>query len=106
MADLTHSYKLARVNHDWDTWDDFKEGDYSLYSAHGDPDNKPIGIHFRCPGCGEVIAIDNGMYEPNSHPKWAINFETLTATPSILHSRDGRGCGWHGYLTNGVLVPC
>lgn len=97
---LKHGYRLTEKLVDFKHWDDFKEGHYSLYEYNG----SLCGIHFRCPGCGAIIAIDIG-YEP-SQPKWNINFETLTATPSILHLRDGNGCGWHGYMTNAELKPC
>ena len=29
----------------------------------------------------------------------------LSLSPSIHHAAP-QGCGWHGYLTNGVLRPC
>lgn len=97
---LQHGYKLTRNHNDWKEWSEFIEGDYSFYTYN----DSLYGIHFRCPGCGQVIAIDIG-YEPNQ-PKWTIDFNTLTAQPSILHMKDGNGCGWHGYLTNGELKPC
>lgn len=28
------------------------------------------------------------------------------AAPSILHDPAKGGCGWHGYLRNGVFEPC
>lgn len=33
---------------------------------------------------------------------------TLSATPSLycIETPDGWGCGWHGFLTNGVLKHC
>ena len=30
----------------------------------------------------------------------------LSLSPSIFHTTAHGGCGWHGYLTNGVLRPC
>lgn len=98
MIDLNASYKLTNNNQDFEHLSDFKQGDYSFYDYQG----KRHGIHFRCPGCGAIIAIEGA----DISPKWNINFETLTATPSIKHSRNGRGCGWHGYMTDGVLTPC
>lgn len=32
--------------------------------------------------------------------------ETLSLSPSIFHRTEDGGCGWHGYLTNGVFTPC
>ena len=83
--------KVQHIDH----WTELKEGEY-LFLYEGDV---PRYIVFKCPGCGESLSINN----LSDRPRWEINFETLTATPSILHKRDGRGCGWHGYLTNGEL---
>lgn len=95
--------KLKNKKDDWDqSW---TPEDYSLYSVYGDPENKPVGLHFLCPGCRSVIAVEV-QTEANQPAKWLINFETLTATPSILHDESKGGCGWHGFLTNGELKPC
>lgn len=90
--------KNIRSDAEWTQWG---LEDYHTYSMYGDPENKPIGLHFKCPGCGSVIGIEIGL--PGEHPKWEIDFATLTASPSILHDRTKGGCGWHGYLKNGSL---
>lgn len=52
-------------------------------------------LHFLCPGCGHLIGV--------KHPGWElVDLDTLTVSASILHTKPD-GCGWHGYLTNGVL---
>ena len=67
--------------------------EYSFYSLYGDLEHKPIGLHFLCRGCNKLVSIEI--------PRWNIDFNNLTVTPSILHDPQKGGCGWHGYLTNG-----
>lgn len=67
----------------------------------------PIGTH----GC-DVTFADRGVPDDlGSHNKagkavrWTVNgdtFENLTITPSILIEG---GCGWHGHITNGQIMP-
>lgn len=78
-----------------DNWSDLKENQYMFLVNQGGVN---CNIVFKCPGCQQPLSITN-----SGEPHWSINFETLTATPSIRHKRDGVGCGWHGYLTNGEL---
>lgn len=86
----------TRINgNDIECYNDIKPGEYLFLN---DSDNKLCGIVFKCPGCNEALAISN-----HGSPHWVIDFKALTATPSILHSRAGKGCGWHGHLTNGEL---
>ena len=45
-----------------------------------------------CPQCGKTSgSAGNHIY----------NEETKTYSPSIIHSKDLGGCGWHGWLING-----
>jgi hypothetical protein len=39
--------------------------------------------------------------------EWTGTIEegTLTATPSLLSPEASGGCGWHGFLRNGEMVP-
>lgn len=78
-----------------DNWSDLKEHQYMFLERQT---GEKCNIIFKCPGCGEPLSVTNF-----GEPHWNIDFETLTATPSIRHKRDGIGCGWHGYLTNGEL---
>lgn len=65
------------------------------------------GYLFACPGCAMHLSL------PVSGPQaWTVTAgdvakpETLTLAPSILHPVNGNGCGWHGYLRQGVFAPC
>jgi hypothetical protein len=68
------------------------------------------GYGYTCPGCGSrsYLAID----PEQPHPRWSVTAgdaahpDTVTLSPSIFHTVERGGCGWHGYLTNGVLRPC
>lgn len=78
------------------------------------PRREGVGLQFDCPcGCGIPCFVhfsnplDGGaplVHEP--FPSWqrtGDTFETLTLTPSILRTPP-RGCGWHGYITNGEVI--
>lgn len=64
----------------------------------------PERLHFLCPcGCGSTA----GIAVKGEHAwQWDGDKEKPTATPSILVNGRGQGCGWHGYLTNGVFQEC
>jgi len=50
-----------------------------------------------CPQCGKVSAsAGNHVYTP----------ETKSYHPSIVHDKKLGGCGWHGWLKNGVFKSC
>lgn len=86
---------------DIDNWSDLKPGEYIFLVNTSD---QPCAIIFKCPGCMEPIHIATKTHK--EEPGWSIDFEKLTASPSILHKRNDKGCGWHGYLVEGVLTPC
>lgn len=50
-----------------------------------------------CPGCG-AISSSRGSH--------VYNRETKSYHPSIVHDRNYGGCGWHGWLTNGIFTQC
>ena len=83
----------------------------NLVNDHDDLKNKGdahvvIGVHSKtkerivqliivCPGCGKQSAsAGNHIY----------NRETQTYHPSIVHDVKLGGCGWHGWLKNGVFI--
>lgn len=96
-------------------------GGQGISSADGTP-AKPrdgVGIMFDCP-CGKCEdnpclllfrnPLDGGppVGDPG-HASWqreGTTFETLTLQPSVLRNPARGGCGWHGYITNGELIPC
>lgn len=79
----------------------------------GDGGRERIGMSFDCPcGCGTRPAVyfenppDGGP--KFSEPAWhrtGDNFEIMSLSPSLQRADPG-GCRWHGWLSNGELVPC
>lgn len=75
------------------------------------PERVGVGIIFQCP-CGTCNTesfipfknpISGGPPVEVRRDTWqrtGEDFETLTLRPSILRKS---GCGWHGYLTDGVF---
>lgn len=75
------------------------------------PERRGVGVSFDCPcvKCGERTYIpfenplDGGPAYDTDHDRWqrtGDTFETLTLVPSILRRL---GCGWHGFVTHGVV---
>lgn len=61
------------------------------------------GFGIKCAGCGHesYLTVDG-----ESHGwKWDGNREHPTLTPSVFHTKEKGGCGWHGYLRSGEWVP-
>jgi hypothetical protein len=71
-----------------------KPGDASEYDDHG-----VIKLCWCCPKCGMATTTANG----HTHI-W--NRETKSLKPSIIHAKELGGCGWHGFLTNGMFKGC
>lgn len=103
-ADLRRTCR-ARVVADIDA-EDTQPGDIEVRGAGHDAG----GYAFACPGCGARSWLAIGPDNPS--PRWVVTAgdvarpDTVTLSPSILHATERGGCGWHGYLTNGVLSPC
>ena len=88
---------------------DAAPGDAMVLVGH---DGAMTGYAFRCPGCGvENYLPLRAMTDRPHAPKWDVTAGDpytaagLTLSPSIYHEAP-RGCGWHGWLHNGVLSPC
>lgn len=73
-----------------------------------------VGMSFDCPcGCHHALTVlfkvPVGRTEPyhmEGIVQWdrtGDTFEDITLTPSILRSS---GCGWHGFITKGEIIPC
>jgi len=86
----------------------FQPGDIVLML---DESGGPVTAYgFGCPGCGarSIMHLGTG---PAGHT-WhvtegdAAHPESVTVRASVLHDPGHGGCGWHGYLTNGVFAPC
>lgn len=72
--------------------DDVKEkGDAIIVIGH----NGLKQLIICCPQCGEKSAsTGNHIYDE----------KTKTYSPSIVHNIDLGGCGWHGWLKNGIFT--
>lgn len=87
---------------------DAAPGDAMVLTSQGS--DEPCGYAFRCPGCGVETHLPLRS-SVERHPSWTVTAgdlrraEGLTLSPSIHHQAP-RGCGWHGWLRDGVLVPC
>lgn len=57
-----------------------------------------LGLIIVCPGCGKLSGSKN--------QKHTYDRDTQSYTPSIVHDVNLGGCGWHGWLTNGVFREC
>ncbi len=64
---------------------------------HSETKKKIKQLAICCPSCGELSS---------SAGNHIFNEETNSYTPSIVHDTDLGGCGWHGWLTNGVFTTC
>jgi hypothetical protein len=87
----------------------------SEYPEYADPGSS--GMHTSeylanaCPGCGRVACVRVSHPKPDNSngATWDVvsgsveDVTTLSLQPSINCTGC---CGWHGYLTNGVFVPC
>lgn len=60
------------------------------------------GVMIRCAGCGLE------SYLPLDPPHgWKLEQENpLTLSPSVFHTKERGGCGWHGWLRHGVWESC
>lgn len=69
----------------------------------------PWGYAFRCPGCCVETSLPLRPADASS-PRWTVTAGDprtgagLSLSPSIHHAAP-HGCGWHGYLRDGVLAP-
>jgi hypothetical protein len=79
------------------------------------PETLGVGVIFDCP-CGNH-AEEHRCYIPFENPigpgplavqpgwhRAGDTFDTLTLTPSIWRRQELGGCGWHGYITEGVVT--
>jgi len=81
-----------------DIYDVKKKGDAHIVAGrHSKTNKKIVQLIICCPGCGKVSAsAGNHIY----------NIKRKTYRPSIVHDTKLGGCGWHGFLTEGVFKSC
>ena len=90
-------------------------GDVSIKDA---PPALPAFFGFKCPRRGtecNYLRIRGGAADDGSRPSWQWNGDRVNPTlvPSInclSHNpsdpnEEYAGCGWHGFITNGVANP-
>lgn len=78
------------------------------------PVRRGIGLTFACPcGCGVRAFVglrqplDGGPPTQEERALWdreGDTFETLSLRPSVYQPRAKGGCGWHGWVTDGVVT--
>jgi hypothetical protein len=78
------------------------------------PKRVGVGVQCDCPcGCESPLSVPfkvalDGQPTPHGERGWdreGDTFETLTLSPSILRPKPP-GCGWHGWIKNGEVIPC
>ena len=85
---------------------DVQPGDVALFER---VDGTVEDLAIACPGCGRRSSLP---LVPGYQSRWTVTAgnvrdpSSLTLAPSIFHRVEDGGCGWHGYLTQGVFVPC
>lgn len=89
-------------------WENLREpGDFMYTGRINVPIETVCGLMFICPcGCGSrgVLQIDSPFADHNRDKwTWDGNRERPTMSPSV---RRTEGCGWHGYLQDGMWRPC
>lgn len=72
------------------------------YQFIDSPDGGKAGLALRCPGCRQASFLP---FTDNFHEQeWdLLNEDPIEVTPSIHHATKDGGCGWHGWLRNGVF---
>lgn len=84
-----------------------------------DQDGKPVprregtALNFLCPcGCRDEITVHfenplDGGPPTTKGPTWKRSgdtFDGLTLRPSIRVVQSANGCGWHGFITSGMVT--
>lgn len=73
---------------------DLKPGEGIRFIDNKCPKGRKIKLILCCPNCGRVSSKPN-LYIP----------ETKTLSPSIIcGDQKVTGCGWHGWLKNGIFT--
>jgi hypothetical protein len=90
--------------------DEDQAGDFT-FLHDGQPDKPRTFLRFVCPRnperhCGVFVHPSPGV--PHSHVwEWDGNVESPTLSPSIHCGPNSHpGCGWHGFVRDGVLKEC
>jgi hypothetical protein len=85
---------------------ELEPGDVALFEC---ADGTVEDLAIACPGCGRRSSLP---LVAGYRSRWTVTGgdvrapASLTLSPSIWHRIEDGGCGWHGYLRNGVFEPC
>lgn len=66
-------------------------------------------LAIRCPGCGRLSSLPLDSRERSDswmHSGDLVTGAGLTLSPSVHHTVERGGCGWHGWMRVGRWVPC
>lgn len=103
-AAKTRTHIIARVTADHDEWE--RDAPGAIYLSR--PDGIPRFIFIVCPGCGAKSAMlirnaTEAHTEKITGASWEMTCrDPITLHPSVHHDKAGGGCGWHGWLRNGI----
>lgn len=61
------------------------------------------GFAYRCPGCGQNSWLPAMTDQKHPYSWLCTQEDPVTLSPSIHHTVKKGGCGWHGYLRDGVF---
>jgi len=91
------------VNHQDEDGVKAQPGQGKFSAWYGEPDSL-ASLLYHCPGCGKLVSCSIKPRQENG-PSWEFSGtkEQPTLKPSIIHDKTKGGCGWHGWLTNGVF---
>ncbi len=106
---------MTMVRNKSDIWpNDVPIGTFDIHLSKVEGYNNTASILFVCPNnkrCS-ILLGEQFIPRPNEDSlcvwQWDGNIEQPTIKPSIncISEKDGKptgGCGWHGYITNGVM---
>lgn len=89
-------------------YDEFEAGPPGSVTFATDGNGQEVNLCIRCPGCGEKSAMDLSTAERKPGGQGSVwnvtQRDPLTLFPSVHHTTEKGGCGWHGWLQNGVWV--
>ena len=81
-----------------------------MYPERMHPDGPVVGYVYACVGCNQLSGLGLAG-RIGEGARWTVvsgdagRPSSLTLAPSILHDPSRGGCGWHGWLRDGVFVP-
>jgi hypothetical protein len=85
-----------------------KSGDYMF--ARSNVTGRVCNLLYVCPcGCGRFGGLEIDLKKDKKNPrqwKWSGSYRFPTLHPSIWSKKENGGCGYHGFLVNGIWTFC